>query len=174
MSGCGGGNGKPSIVLYNGQHTQLTDALVAAFEKQSGISVRVRTNDSLVLADQILQEGHTSPADVYFTENSPELMTLEQHGLLAKLDPLDLDQISPRDDSPTGDWVGMALRVSALVYDPARISARRAPDLGARPRSAAVEGQDRDRPDRLRLPAARRRRDRDRTARTPRPTGSRG
>src|SRR5712691_2056470 len=84
LAGCGT-SGKPSIVLYNGQHAQLTHALVAAFEKQSGIAVRMRTNDSVVLADQILQEGSASPADVYISENSPELMTLEQHELLAKL-----------------------------------------------------------------------------------------
>jgi len=122
MSGCGGGGGGASIVLYNGQHTQLTDALVAAFTKQTRISVRMRTNDSLVLADQILQEGRDSPADVYLSENSPELMTLEQHGLLAKLSPSLLDQVPTRDDSPIGDWVAVALRVSALVYDPALLA----------------------------------------------------
>ena len=120
LAGCGGG-GKPAIVLYNGQHSQLTAALVAAFEQKTGIAVRIRTNDSLVLADQILQEGSNSPADVYLSENSPELMTLEQHGLLAPLAPSLLQQIPGRDDSPAGDWVGVALRVSSLVYDPALI-----------------------------------------------------
>ena len=122
VAGCGGGGGKQSIVLYNGQHTQLTEALIAAFEKQSGISVRVRTGDSLVLADQILEEGHDSPADVYLSENSPELMTLQQRGFLSKLPGPILDQISSRDNSPTGDWVGVALRVSALACDPSLIS----------------------------------------------------
>ena len=53
LAGCGGSSG-PSIVLYNGQHPQLTQALVAAFEKQTGITVHMRTNDSVVLADQLL------------------------------------------------------------------------------------------------------------------------
>jgi iron(III) transport system substrate-binding protein len=126
LAGCGGG-GKASIVLYNGQHTQLTNDLVAAFSKQTGISVRVRTNDSLVLADQILQEGRDSPADVYLSENSPELMTLQQHGLVAKLPRSILDQVPARDDSPTGNWVGVALRVSALVYDPSLIARSKLP-----------------------------------------------
>jgi iron(III) transport system substrate-binding protein len=120
-AGCGG-KGGPSIVLYNGQHSQLTNALIAAFEKQSGVSVEVRLDDSIVLADQILEEGHDSPADVYISENSTELMTLEQHGLLAKLPHAVLDQIPSDDDSPAGEWVGIALRVSALVYDPSSIS----------------------------------------------------
>lgn len=125
-AGCGA-KGGPSIVLYNGQHSQLTNALIAAFEKQTGISVEMRLDDSIVLADQILEEGHASPADVYISENSTELMTLQQHGLLARLPGSILDQIPSQDDSPVGEWVGIALRVSALVYDPASISRARLP-----------------------------------------------
>ena len=127
LAGCGSSSGKPSIAVYNGQHPQLTQALVAAFEKQTGITVRMRTNDSVVLADQILQEGGRSPADVYISENSPELMTLEQHGLLAKLSRPILDQVPAKDNSPAGEWVGMALRVSSLVYDPALLAQSQLP-----------------------------------------------
>jgi iron(III) transport system substrate-binding protein len=121
LAGCGGGSGHPSITLYNGQHTQLTSSLVAAFEKATGITVQIRTEDSVVLADQIIQEGHASPADVYISENSPEQMELQRRGLLARLPQSILGQVPSGDDSPTGNWVGMALRVSSLVYDPARV-----------------------------------------------------
>ena len=126
LVGCGGSGG-PSIVLYNGQHLQLTMALVNAFEKQTGIAVRMRSNDSIVLADQILQEGHGSPADVYLAENTPELMTLQGRGLLAKLSASTLAQVPGGDSSPAGKWVGMALRVSSLAYDPALVAAARLP-----------------------------------------------
>jgi iron(III) transport system substrate-binding protein len=126
VSGCGAG-ARNTIVLYNGQHPQLTSALVTAFTRQTGIHVRVRTGDGIVLADQILQEGSASPADVYLTENSPELMNLQDHGLLAKLPSSIIDQIPTRDDSPSGRWVGVALRVSSLVYDPAKLSASELP-----------------------------------------------
>ena len=82
-AGCGGGSGHSSITLYNGQHTELTSPLAAAFEKATGVKVKIRTNDSAVLADQIIQEGGDSPADVYIAENSPELMELQRRGLLA-------------------------------------------------------------------------------------------
>ena len=120
-AGCGGGSGHSSITLYNGQHTELTSLLVAAFEKATGVKVQIRTNDSAVLADQIIQEGGASPADVYISENSPELMELQRRGLLARLPQSILGQAPAGDNSPTGNWVGMALRVSSLVYDPARV-----------------------------------------------------
>jgi iron(III) transport system substrate-binding protein len=125
--GSASGAGAASIVLYNGQHPQLTDKLVAAFSRQTGIQVSVRTNDGIVLVDQILQEGSASPADVYFTENSPELMVLQQHGLLAKLSPAVLNQVPAEDRSPTGRWVGVALRVSSLVYNPSLVGSSALP-----------------------------------------------
>jgi iron(III) transport system substrate-binding protein len=123
VAGCGGSSsGKKSIVLYNGQHLELAQALISAFERQTGITVHLRTNDGVVLADQILQEGGSSPADVYLTENSPELMNLEEHGLLARLPRSILQRIPSAYSSPHGKWVGAALRVSSLVYDPERLT----------------------------------------------------
>ena len=46
-----------SIVLYNGQHPQLAAAMVSEFTRVTGISVRQRTDDGVVLTDQILSEG---------------------------------------------------------------------------------------------------------------------
>ena len=120
-AGCGGGSGHSSITLYNGQHTQLTSSLVAAFEKATGITVQIRTNDSAVLADQIVQEGDATPADVYISENSPELLDLQRRGLLTRLPQSVLGQVPKADASPTGNWVGMALRVSSLAYNPAQV-----------------------------------------------------
>ena len=118
--GCAGGSS--TLVLYNGQHPQLTTALVAAFQKQTGIGVSVRTNDGIVLAEQILQEGKASLADVYLTENSPELTLLQQKGLLSKLTASVLSQVPASDSAQDGEWVGVAARVSALAYNPSAIT----------------------------------------------------
>ena len=116
------GSSGTSLVVYNGQHSQLTRMLVAAFERRTAIRVRLRNGDSLVVATQVLQEGGASPADVILSENSPELVNLEQHGRLRRLPPAILGQVPVAYSSPAGRWVGTALRVSTLVYDPARIA----------------------------------------------------
>jgi iron(III) transport system substrate-binding protein len=54
-------------------------------------------------------------------------MTLEQRGLLAPLPRRILDEVPGRDDSPRGDWVAVALRVSVLVYDPALVARSQLP-----------------------------------------------
>ena len=74
------------LTLYSAQHHQMVDLLIQSFTKQTGIKVRVHSGEAPEIANQIAQEGAQSPADVYFTENSPELTLLDEKGLLAKID----------------------------------------------------------------------------------------
>lgn len=123
VAGCGSSSGGgPSITLYNGQHEQTTDALAAGFEKATGITVNVRSDDEDTLADQIATEGSNSPADVFYTENSPPLEFLQEKGLLAPVDKTTLSHTPSKYSSPKGQWVGVSARVSVLIYNPSLIS----------------------------------------------------
>lgn len=118
----GGSTGSgTTITLYNGQHEQTTSMLVAGFEKQTGIEVKVRSDDEDVLGNQILQEGSSSPADVFYTENTPVLEDLQEKGLLAPLPASTLAAVPAKYSSPQGDWVGVSARVSVLVYNTSQI-----------------------------------------------------
>jgi iron(III) transport system substrate-binding protein len=126
LAGCGG-SPSGSITLYNGQHVQTTDSLVAAFERETGITVNVRSNDEDTFADEIVTEGSNSPADVIYTENSPALEYLQSKNLLAPVDSTTLAGTPSKFDSPQGDWVGVSTRVSVLIYNPGLISASQLP-----------------------------------------------
>ncbi len=127
LAACGSSGSANSITLYNGQHEQTTDSLVARFEKVTGITVNVRSDDEDTLADQIVTEGSRSPADVIYTENSPVLEYLQGRGLLTKVDPSTLSHTPSRYNSPGGDWVGVSARVSVLIYNPSLIARDRLP-----------------------------------------------
>lgn len=129
LAGCGGssGSGSNSITLYNGQHVQTTDTLVAAFERATGIKVNVRSNDEDTFADEIVTEGSHSPADVIYTENSPALEYLQGKKLLAPVDSTTLASTPNRFNSPEGDWLGVSARVSVLIYNPSLIAASELP-----------------------------------------------
>jgi iron(III) transport system substrate-binding protein len=116
-----------TITLYNAQHEQTTDAMIAAFTKATGINVRVVNDDEDVLTAQIEEEGSRSPADVFYTENSNWLQQLADKGLLAKVDANTLANVPKADSAADGDWVGVSARVSALIYNPAKISASQLP-----------------------------------------------
>jgi iron(III) transport system substrate-binding protein len=117
LSGCGAPGGSSALTLYNGQHVQTTDALVQGFERQTGITVNVRSGDEDTLADQIVTEGSHSPADLFYSENSPVLEYLQGRHLLAPVDASTLARTPARYNSPQGDWVGVSGRVSVLVYN---------------------------------------------------------
>ena len=116
-----------SITLYSGQHEQTTDGLVSAFEQQTGITVNVRNDDEDTLANLIALQGSRSPADVFYTENSPALEFLQEKGLLSAVGPGTLARTPARYNSPDGDWVGVSARVSVLIYNPSLISRSQLP-----------------------------------------------
>ena len=129
LSACGSAEAADplTITLYSGQHVQTTDSLVSAFEKATGITVNVRSNDEDTLADQIVAEGSRSPADVMFTENSQVLEFLQGKGLLSAVAPSTLALTPARYDSPQGEWLGVSARVNVLIYNPHLISKSQLP-----------------------------------------------
>ena len=123
--GCG--SSANTLILYNGQHEQTTDALVAGFEKATGINVEVRSDDEDTLADELLTEGSNSPADLIYTENSPVLQFLVDRGMLAQINGSTLAHTPSKYRSPVGEWVGVSARVSVLIYNPHLISESQLP-----------------------------------------------
>jgi iron(III) transport system substrate-binding protein len=127
MAGGGVASAGETITLYNGQHEQTTDSLVAGFEKATGINVEVRNDDEDTLVSQIETEGSKSPADVFYTENSLPLVALQDKGLLAPVAPKTLAQSPSKYNSSDGDWEGVSARVSVLIYNPKLISKSQLP-----------------------------------------------
>jgi iron(III) transport system substrate-binding protein len=117
-----------TITLYSGQHEQTTNSLVAGFEKANpNIHVAVRSDDEDTFDAEIVAEGSRSPADVFYTENSPPLEYLQQKGLLAKVDSSTLAHTPTKYNSPQNDWVGVSARVSVLIYNPSLIKKSQLP-----------------------------------------------
>jgi len=116
-----------SITLYNAQHEQLVNQLAKDFEKETGITVKIRNGEGPALAAQLVAEGAATPADVYFTENSPELMLLEEKGLLGTVDKSTLATVPARYSSPHGNWVGVFARESVLAYNTSKIQPAQLP-----------------------------------------------
>jgi iron(III) transport system substrate-binding protein len=131
LGACGSSGSDPSsgqsITLYSGQHQQTVNGLVTAFEKQTGIHVNVRNDDEDTLANLIAVQGSHSPADVFYTENSPALEFLQAKGLLAPAQTSTLARTPAKYNSQAGDWVAVSARVSVLIYNPSLIAKSQLP-----------------------------------------------
>ena len=111
------------LVLYAAQHEQVVDMITRAFTKSTGIAVRTRFGEAPEIANQIATEGRHSPADVYFTENSPELLLLDERHMLTPVEKSTLAQVPARWSAPSGNWLGVLARDSVLAYNPRLVTA---------------------------------------------------
>ena len=118
----------PTLTLYNGQQEATTALLVAAFERETGIHVNVRSGDEAVLANDLAQAGTKASADVFYSENTPTLRLLELRHLLAPVEPATLARFDPRFRSTAGDWIGVSARVDVMVYNTRELRPSDLPD----------------------------------------------
>ena len=119
--------GAPSILVYNAQHPNLTQAWADGFSRESGVKVTLRNGGDTELGNQIVQEGAASPADVFLTENSPAMALVDAAGLFA---PLGKDVLSLVPDyfrSADGRWVGVAARTTVFAYNKNKLTPAQLP-----------------------------------------------
>jgi len=109
------------LVVYNAQHEALTQAWADGFTKETGIKVTIRNGSDMQFANQIIQEGAASPADVYLTENSPGMTLVDANKLFAPVDAATLGQVPDTFKSADGNWVGVAARSTVFAYDKTKL-----------------------------------------------------
>jgi iron(III) transport system substrate-binding protein len=116
-----------SITVYNAQHEDLAKEWVDAFTKETGIKVTVRNGSDMQVANQIVQEGEASPADVFLTENSPAMVVVDNAGLFAPVENDTLEQVPEQYRAANGHWTGIAARSTVFAYDKTKLSEDKLP-----------------------------------------------
>jgi iron(III) transport system substrate-binding protein len=115
------------IVVYTSQHASLTQAWADAFTAETGVPVTIRKGTDTVMANQIIQEGANSPADVFLTENSPAMALVDNAGLFAAVDAETLAQVPEEFRPANGHWTGIAARSTVFAYDKTKLTADKLP-----------------------------------------------
>ncbi|RBY75151.1 iron ABC transporter substrate-binding protein [Blastococcus sp. TF02-09] len=123
LAGCGESEASEAdtLTVYSAQHESLVRTMLEGFTDETGIELEFRDANDSELANQIVQEGDASPADVFLTENSPAIDVVDEAGLLAPLDQETLDQVGEPYRPASGTWTGFAARSTALIYNPAEL-----------------------------------------------------
>jgi len=121
-------NSDNSIVLYSGRDEELVGPIIDAFTQESGIEVEVRPGDTTELAAQLLEEGDSTQADVFLSQDAGALGALAEAGAFATL-PDDVAGAVPAAFTSTDDtWVGVTGRARVFAYDPRDVEEAELPE----------------------------------------------
>ena len=115
------------IVVYNAQHESLGVAWAESFTKETGIKVTLRKGSDMEFANQIVQEGAASPADVFLTENSPAMSLVDGAGLFEPVAAETLAQVPENFRPSNGHWIGVAARSTVFAYDKTKLTEDKLP-----------------------------------------------
>lgn len=109
------------LVVYNGQHETLMQSWADGFTKETGIKITVRNGSDMQLANQIIEEGEASPADIFLTENSPAMTLVDAAGMFAPVEADTLAQVPDNFRASDGKWTGVAARTTVFAYDKTKL-----------------------------------------------------
>jgi iron(III) transport system substrate-binding protein len=110
------------LLIYNAQHESLTKEWIDAFTKETGIKVTYRQGGDTELANQLIAEGSSSPADVLLTENSPAMAAVEKAGLFTDIDQATIEQVPAQYRPATNKWSGVAARTTVFAYNKSKLT----------------------------------------------------
>ncbi len=117
-----------SLTVYSGRSEDLIQPLIDRFTTETGIKVAVRYAGSSDLAATILEEGDSSPADLFFAQDPASLGTVAQAGLFATLPPSLTERVPARFSDTNAQWIGTSGRARVVVYDSSRVDPADLPD----------------------------------------------
>lgn len=117
-----------SLTLYSGRNERLVDPIIERFTEASGIEVRVRYGGATELAATLLEEGRSTPAQLFFSPDAAALGALSREGLLVPMPESLLARVPARFRAADGDWVGTSGRARSVVYNTERLTPAELPD----------------------------------------------
>jgi iron(III) transport system substrate-binding protein len=115
-----------SLTIYSGREEALVKPIMDRFTRDTGIELKVRYASSTSLATALVEEGGSSPADVYWSQEPGTLGLVAARGLLQRLPQATVGKVPSRFSTPSRRWVGTSGRSRVLVYN---TQALRAQDL---------------------------------------------
>lgn len=106
-----------NLVIYSGRSESLVQPIIDQFEEATGIKVDIRYGSTSEMAGVLLEEGASSPADVFYAQDPGGLGALQNADLLSSLPEEILQKVPARFVDEEGEWVGISGRARTVVYN---------------------------------------------------------
>ena len=116
------------LVIYSGRSKSLVAPIIEQFQKETGITVRVRYGSTAQLAVALLEEQSKSPADLFWAQDAGALGAVNKEGLFNPLPESILSSAPQHFRNSAGRWVATSGRARVIAYAPERVKPEALPD----------------------------------------------
>jgi iron(III) transport system substrate-binding protein len=116
-----------SLTIYSGRDEVLVKPIMDRFTRDTGIELKVRYASSTSLATALVEEGSSSPADVFWATEPGTLGLVAARGLLKRLPQKTVGRVPSRFSTPSRRWVGTSARARVLAYNTQALDASELP-----------------------------------------------
>ena len=108
--------------VYSARKEAYIKPLLDQFATAHNIEINLVTSKADALIQRLSNEGRHSPADVFITTDAGRLHRAKQADLLQAITDQDVLTLAPEQyRDPEGYWLGLSLRVRAIVFNPENI-----------------------------------------------------
>ena len=110
-----------TLVLYSGRSENLVAPVIALFEKETGVDVKVKYSNTPELALTLREEGSRGQADLFWAQDAGALGAIAKAGLFVELPAELVDSIPAAFRHASGLWVATSGRARTLAYSTERV-----------------------------------------------------
>lgn len=118
----------PVLTIYSGRSEELVGPVIDRFVEETGIEVEVRYGDSAELAATILEEGDSSPADLFYAQDPVSIGAVDLQDLFSTLPEALLSRVPSEFSDSNGQWIGITGRVRVIAYDTSLVDPSELPE----------------------------------------------
>ncbi|MCS4534213.1 Fe(3+) ABC transporter substrate-binding protein [Neisseria montereyensis] len=106
------------LVVYSSRSDNLLRPVVEAYQKKTGVSVKLVNDKAGPLMEKLRAEGSNSPADVLITVDGGNLWQATQMDLLRPINSATLNKNIPANlRDPKNQWFGLSVRARTIFYN---------------------------------------------------------
>jgi iron(III) transport system substrate-binding protein len=115
------------LVVYSGRKEMVIKPVAEAFQKKTGVQVKLKIGKTSGLANELIQEKARPRADVFIATEAGVMEVLTKNGVLEPYVSLEVKDLEPGFRDREGRWTGISSRARVLLYNKNLVADKDAP-----------------------------------------------
>jgi iron(III) transport system substrate-binding protein len=105
------------LIVYSGRKEMVIKPVAEAFQKRTGVPVKLKIGKTSGLANELIQEKGRPRADVFIATEAGVMEVLAKNGVLASYVSPEAKDLEPGFRDKEGRWTGISSRARVILYN---------------------------------------------------------